>query len=410
MSRFDWLAAAPTPHMLSEEGLATATALCDFTTHAVNDWAHEGRLLSEGLYAERRDATGAVVRNVPRRAMVQARQIFVICDSARRRGRRDVSDATETWERLIELYAGGDLRRGLAFSVDPMGRIVSDRRDAYAHAFALLAASALLRATGDANYGRDALALDGFIQNQLIDPHYGGLFMSVDGREAKAQNPLMHLLEAYLFLHEAAPDGPFLERAAALIDLFEHRMLEGDADMLAEFYANDWAPHPESRMRYFEPGHHFEWIWLLAKYDGLAGADHSDIAHRLWRSATRFGLNLDGTCLDAVGLDGRAIATSHRLWPHTEGVKAAIALHGREENSTDILEKMLSALTRRFLGWPFATGWQDRFDCDWRPVAEDVPASSLYHLYLAERVLSDHLANGPQPASKTNARWEDARL
>lgn len=410
MPQVDGLATAPTPRMLSDEGLAVATAFCDFTSNAVSDWAREGRLLPDGLYAERRDATGAVVRNVPRRAMVQARQIFVICDCARRRGPRHVSDAADTWERLIALYAGGDLHRGLAFSVDPMGRIDCDRRDAYAHAFALLAASALLRATGDAQYGRDALALDGFIQNRLYDALYGGLFRRVDSQELKAQNPLMHLLEAYLFLHEAAPDGPFLERAAALIDLFEHRMLGADADMLPEFYANDWAPHPDGRLPFFEPGRHFEWIWLLSKYDGLAGADHSDVARRLWQSATRFGLDLDGTCFDTVGFDGRAIATSHRLWPHAEGIKAAIALHGREENSADILEKMLGALTRRFLGWPFATGWQDRFDSDWRPVADDVPASSLYHLYLAERALSDHITSDRHNTPATNVRWEDARI
>lgn len=354
-----------------------------FVDRALEVWAEAGFDARRGLFAERLDFSGRPIAEAPVRAMVQARQIYVYADAARRGGAYGAR-ALEVMERVIALYMAGDPAQGAAFSLGPDGAIVSHRRDAYTHAFLLFALAAAYRLDPSPRYLAVADALDGFLRARLGDPEHGGVYADdAAPRDAKAQNPHMHLMEAYLFLHEACGAERYLDAARRLARLFADRMFQSAEDALPEHFARDWRPRAGAA---FEPGHHFEWIWLLAKFDAATSEDHADLRARLWRKALAQGLDAQGRVFDEVALADGAPVRSLRLWPHSEGIKAALVMPDEGEAAATLVG-MARALDM-FLDKPFAGGWIDRFDAQGRPAVDFAPASSLYHLYLARAELA----------------------
>jgi len=366
-------------------------------------WADAGFDEQAGVFRERLDFLRRDCPATPRRAMVQARQIYVYSAAAKDGVFREGGElADRAMRSLFDLYLDGqDPRGGFAFSIDASGRRHSQFRDSYTHAFILLSLASLYELTGERSLLSAAEATLCFVDRHLACPDHGGV---LDGRPSaesvKRQNPLMHLLEALLALHEAAPEGPYLERARGVLRLFEERLFQQEAGALPEVFAADWSLDP-SAAAYFEPGHHFEWIWLLDWARRLGGGLDPRLEDRLWESAQACGLDARGWCYDTVGLDGRPLSRSTRLWPHTEGVKAGLARHqaGEAEGLSSCL-RMLQTLNELFLGRPFTGGWIDRLSANLDPAVDHVPASSLYHLYGAYREIDRYRAGLPVlPAS-----------
>lgn len=358
-------------------------------SEALPVWAERGFDARAGRFHERLDGAGRPLP-VPHRAMVQARQIYVYAHAGQLGWHADgatlAARAMAALRRDFAVEANGEA--AVRFSIDATtGQPRSELRDAYAHAFVLFAAAFLHQATGDRqvlDFGRRVAA---YVDRVLADPRHGGHITDAEaGGAEKLQNPQMHLLEAWLALAEADPAGPWLERAGALVTLFRERLLRGG--ILAERFAEDWMPHPDGQVAdVWEPGHHFEWIWLLDWYQRLTGDDLSEPRAALLRAATRAEASAGGLILDQLGADGRVVRTAHRLWPHCEAIKAA----------TVVVDDRLAAeaaagLADHFLGRPFAGGWTDQLDANRAPIFDYVPASSLYHLMLAAAVADGAVA------------------
>ena len=355
-------------------------------------WASMGFDDRRNLFVERLNLQGRPICDIPHRAMVQARQIFVFADAART-GRLSIGGelALKALDGLLGRYCDeGDPSHGIAFSVAYDGTVLAERRDAYTHAFVLFALAAVHRMSQDRKYLHMAARLNAFVELHLTDPLYFGLYSSAPATTTeKAQNPLMHLLEAYLALHETCPTGEYLQKASGIVRLFEQKLFRNDEGVLPEYFARDWTEHPHPHFgRFFEPGHHFEWVWLLSRFDRMAQTDHSTISDVLWETACRTGITPTGHCYDAVNFEYSPVKRSTRLWPHTEGAKAAGARFDKDPAASGIAKSMLLALNSDFLGEPFAAGWIDHLDPDGAPLVDYVPASSLYHLYLANAELS----------------------
>jgi mannose-6-phosphate isomerase len=351
-------------------------------------WAGPGFLKERAHYCECMNLSGVPVLDVPLRSMVQARQIFVFTHAEQTGVLRGAGgDALDALDALLVRFSDdGDLSKGLAFSISPTGAVVSGVRDAYAHAFVLFALASAHRLSRDNKLGLAAEAIVSFVDEHLVDKQFGGLLDCYPAPSAaKLQNPLMHLLEAYLAMHEAWPDRGYLARAETIVRLFRDRLFRSHQGVLLERYAFDWStPEPPAPSTFFEPGHQFEWAWLLQWYDRLSGTDHSEIADRLWRSAREKGLSPDGLCFDEVAFDSALTKKSHRLWPHAEGIKATLGRLKRGDSESEmILSAFLNAVSTVFLARPFPGGWMDRMDFDGNPLVDIVPASSLYHLYSA---------------------------
>src|SRR3546814_5449526 len=89
----------------------------------------------------------------------------------------------------------------------------------------------------------------------------------------RRQNPHMHLLEAFLALYEASGEAHWLARAQSIHDLFRRHFLQ--QGQLVEFFDADWREVPQDgrdgARRLREPGHFFEWAWLLHRLALLTG-------------------------------------------------------------------------------------------------------------------------------------------
>ena len=209
-------------------------------------WSDAGFDARHARFRERLDWHGRPVQ-VPHRAMVQARQIYIFAHAAQlgwfHDGGRLAEAAMASLVRDFCTRSGG--QASFAFSTGSDGRIVSPTRDAYAHAFVLFALGWLHRLNGDRRLLSLADQVIAFIDKHLSDRDHGGLFdqFPVTDR-SKRQNPQMHLLEAYLALEEAAPGRGYLDRACALVRLFNERLFNAEFGVLSEHFSERWGHHP----------------------------------------------------------------------------------------------------------------------------------------------------------------------
>jgi len=254
--------------------------------------------------------------------------------------------------------------------------------------FALEAAHWL---AGNPRHLRHAAAIDRFIGARLTGQHYSGLWSAAPAPDCtKLQNPLMRLFEAYLFLHCAAPAGPYLAKVGALVRLPEWRQ-------------QDWAL-PSPTECYFEHRYHFEWIWLLVAYDEASGANYALVREALWRNALSAGLDARRHCLDAVRHNLRPQRSSNRLWPHAEAIKAACCMAAAAPDQAACLcDNRLAALFRTLLDRPIAGGWIDHSQ-DRTPWVDYVRARSFYHLHLAHATFRPIAVTQHDPPSPHHPR------
>ena len=82
--------------------------------------------------------------------------------------------------------------------------------------------------------------------------------------------------------------------------------------------------------------------------------------------------------------DGRVHKTSRRCWPHTEAIKAEVAAaETGDEQAAARAAQTIDRLLAVFLGRPVAGGWIDHVDANGAPIVDTMPASTLYHVFLA---------------------------
>jgi mannose/cellobiose epimerase-like protein (N-acyl-D-glucosamine 2-epimerase family) len=256
----------------------------------------------------------------------------------------------------------------------------------YTHAFVLLACAEAFKLTGNPDYLATADKTLAFLDTRMVIPGTEGYAESEPRRdEPRRQDPHMHLFEALLALHEADAGRGYLMRAAHVRDLLFGHFLVGQGPVLADLFDAGWHPLNLQDVT-FEPGHHFEWVWLLDRFARMFGgpeiAGAGTQARTLWDVAIERGVRRDLWIYDRVAASGRVVAASTRLWPYAEAAKAATCGFSEEG---DLPLRFLDALARRFLT---STGtWTDRLGPQGAPISEFVPASSLYHICSAVSVV-----------------------
>lgn len=260
------------------------------------------------------------------------------------------------------------------------GRVIDPTPDLYDLAFVIFAMAWRYRATGDGAPRAEARATLQFIRDHMAGPH-GGFWHALAPSGPRLQNPHMHLTEACLAAFEATQEDVYIETANALVDLLVKRLFDGAS--LGERFSEDWTRLPGE----LEPGHHFEWVWILGQHARITGdASNKDVMLRLLDFAERRGINQSSAAVyDAIGEDGALLRMSSRVWPNAERIKAHLAafeIAGRDPMPA--LSASLKLIFGRYFAPPAAPGmWTDQFDDDGRALVRAVPASCLYHLFLA---------------------------
>ncbi len=279
---------------------------------------------------------------------------------------------------------------GFRHRVGRDGAVLDGRKDAYDHAFVLFALAWLYQAAPTQALLDLAERTWAFLAGRLADPVHGGFREHVDGLGEpmplpRRQNPHMHLLEALQALFAATGDRRWLDRAQPILDLFERRLFDPESGSIAEFFTADWRRAEGAAGRLREPGHQFEWTWLLLHHARLTGdARPVAWADRLYRFGTDLGLDREGlpAALDEVDPEGRVLAGTKLLWPQTEWLKACLA---RRELAGDAGAPAEAAVATIFRAYVAADGviWANQLDRAGRPLAVPLLSRVLYHVMLA---------------------------
>ena len=316
-----------------------------------------------------------------KRLRVQARQIYVFSHAALSGYRQGIDIARHGWSFMCD--HGWTADGGWARRLGRRGGVIDPTLDLYDQAFALFAIAWWMRASGEDALGMADRTL-AVIDGQLASP--GGLgWLSDTGPDAALlQNPHMHLLEALLALYATTGEARFKARIERVLEIFDSALFDPPTGTLAEYYDAAWNRLAGERGRIVEPGHHYEWVWLLHQAEQVIPGS-ADRASILFEFAERFGCHpATGLTYDEVLDDGTARTASHRCWPNTEALKAHLARF-EFEGTLDVprTNQILDNLLHYFLDAPTPGTWIDQLDAERRPSIDRIPASTLYHLFLA---------------------------
>ncbi len=352
-------------------------------------WQLHGTDREAGGFHEQLDLDCRPNSSSGKRLVVQARQIYVYA-RASHAGLLDgaLECARHGFEFLLAHYL---TENGWRHSVHRDGTSLDNRRDLYDQAFAIFALAWWFRASGEEKALDLAERTLDFLERTLADYANGGFGEGLDAdgqvlQQPRRQNPHMHLLEALMALHDATGEVAYLKRAEALVTLAKDRFVVDGS--LREYFAADLKPLPSAAGRVVEPGHHFEWVWLLYRYAELAGpgSDVTALADQLYRFAVDHGSQpRTGGVIDEIDCAGKPTKASRRVWPQTEALKAhaaRAALAGDFEAGTR-LNAMLATLRRDHLAAPAVGAWREHLDLNGKSIMNSMPASTLYHLAFA---------------------------
>lgn len=323
---------------------------------------------------------------VPIRLMTQARQIYVYSLAARRQWYGGAHELVEkAYAAMLRDFYRRDARSGWIHSILRDGTIADPQRDLYAHAFVLLAIASYAQATGRS----EALALANetlaFIDGSMRAEQAGGYVDALPPSDGlRRQNPHMHMLEALLALWSCSGEARYLARAGEMFGLFTSRFFRPDSGILAEYFNAALEPAEGVAGKIVEPGHHYEWVWLLRWFERASGRAVGPYVDALYAHADAHGYDGAGLIVDEVLDDGSPLTRSHRTWPVTEAIKAnlaeAVLGRARAESKAAALAVQLH---KSFLTPDPAGGWTDRLDESGAPATDFMPASTLYHVACA---------------------------
>ncbi len=334
------------------------------------DHLHGGFVEALSLEAEPRPA--------PRRGRVQGRMIFAYAQAGAmgwagpwRQGARHGLDF------MVSRFLRPD---GLIRSLVGLdGGVLDDTPYVYDQAFALLGLASLYDL--DRQDSRLLTLAEGLRNGLEALRHAQGGFREAGDQPFQA-NAHMHLLEATLAWEDAGQTS-----WASLSDEIASLALNAFIDhrgVLSEFFDADWNRAPGEDGRLVEPGHQFEWAWLLDRWGRRRGRADGQIAARALYETGRRGVDaIRGCAMNALWDDFSVRDPGARLWPQTEHLKAALILG-------DPAEALEAAnCLRTYLETPALGVWRDKLRADGSFVDEPAPATSLYHILGACRQLAE---------------------
>ncbi len=346
-------------------------------------WSAEG-VNPSGFFAEVLSLDHTAVTKDVTRIRVQARQTYVFAQAYQLGWNSDLAyERAESGLRILSEHCRrSDGLIGRTLNAET-GEIIDETPDLYDTAFVLFALASLANIEAFRTEAlKTANSILAAVDANMLDPVTGGYAETLPRGPKRNQNPHMHLLEACLALHSVQPEGGHLIRASEIIELFETRFTAGPNGLLAEFFATDWTESSGRDAKIVEPGHQFEWVWLLHAYARAADLPVSEKASALFAFA-QSNRDKEGRSVQEVSRDGVSEDGSRRTWPQTEALKAQLAVYeatGDETFAQDAC-KTFDILMDEYL--TPEGGWIDHYAADGAILAQDMPASTGYHVVLA---------------------------
>lgn len=355
-------------------------------------WSTAGIDPANGGFVERLAQDGLPL-DEPRRARVQPRQLYSFATAS-----------ALGWNGPLEKI----LRQGLAqfraryrrpdglmrTLVASDGAVIDDSVVLYDQAFALLGLCAVADALGD-DGALEAEATDLVARLIARQKHrLAGFDETPDHPEPLLSNPHMHLFEACQAWSARSAAPRWRALADEIAGLAADHFIDPANGMLREFFDSQWRPVAGPAGRIVEPGHQYEWAWLLIRWAGFKGEAAPATALRLIDIGEAFGVDAArAAAVNSLLDDGSVHDAGARLWPQTERLKAACAaasmtgVHAYWRQALEAADCMLRYLDTQTPGL-----WRDKMRLDGSFIDEPAPASSLYHIVAAIAELDRVLA------------------
>lgn len=385
-----------TAHKLSDEIKSLRKWLDE---HALPLWWEVGAAKPNGGFYERIGQDAKPMLSDNRRARVQPRQAYCYAAAGQHGWNGDWKKAVEhglSWfDKIYRLDDG--LYGNLA---DSTGKLIDPGFDLYNQAFALFAAAQTAVALPErkAEMLDHALLILSILKRDFAHP-VAGFEEANPPKEPLCSNPHMHLFEAMLAWEAVDPQGPWTDLADEIANLAMTRFIDGENGGLREFFDHDWKPLPGDKGRIMEPGHQFEWAWLLVRWGTLRDNDHAIAkAKRMFDIGEKYGIcERRKVAIMSLYDDFTVHDALARLWPQTEWLKAAVRLASVTEGEAK--QRYLGSALRAvralqpFLDTPVPGLWFDKWPADAPMLDEPAPASTFYHIACAIYESQDVLGN-----------------
>lgn len=354
-------------------------------------WAGTGTDHGDGGYFETIGIDGRP-SGADRRTRVVGRQIFTFAMAGSLGWQGPAADLVEHG---VDYLLGSCLNPdGTVRSVTrPGGTTVDARFDLYDHAFALFGLAAAHAFIGKSDKLQDTAASILAAAREGWGHTLAGFEESQPRTLPLKANPHMHMFEASLAWEDTLAGGEAARvwscQADEIGDLALTNFIRPDG-MLREYFDGEWQPMADNSGCIVEPGHQFEWAWLLWRWDVARGRDRArSAARRLAETAEAWGVDpaRDLAIMeiwdDLTVKDDRA-----RLWQQTERIKcwlAMAAIASDEASREQALDRVAraGAGVERYFDYPVSGGAFEFIDRDGKLVPDEARASSMYHIICA---------------------------
>lgn len=314
------------------------------------------------------------------RAMACARQLYVFSSLIGQLA--GAEDRAAALFRSLQQHFHDAEHGGWFYSVDPQGAPLDRRKDLYTHAFILFACAhywdkvreplveSVLNATLEVIAQR--FATNDGLYEACLEQDWSSL------NTGPLQNPLMHLAEAFLATLSVRADKPVQRALMELCTGMHRRFIDPQHGVLMEKplgAVDNW----------FEPGHQFEWYFLLESSPLLRGSPLHTSLDRAFAFTEQLGVDESSGAVRAMlTLDGQSKDATQRIWAQAEYLRA---LTLRPDSDAAVI-RQLQALLQHSL---HAHGWYECRDESGEVSRRDMPSTTPYHLATCYRGLADYL-------------------
>jgi len=271
---------------------------------------------------------------------------------------------------------------GYCWSLDDDG-CRDDSKQAYGHAFVLLAAA-------DAKHLGHPLAekmladITDVINTRFWEETHGAVSEEYARDWAtitdyRGQNSNMHLTEALMAAFEATGDRSYLDKAERIASLIIARHAAALDYVVAEHFDTNWNLDKNYkgsdmfRPAGTTPGHWLEWSRLLVQLWALGARKHAwmpEAAARLFNSAATRGWDHDkGGFFYTLDFDNKPALHQKLWWPACEAIAAAtfLAAHQPDPFYEDWYRRVWGFCANHFID-PANGGWFPELGADLKPV------------------------------------------